>query len=231
MSQEINHEEAVKAAKEEAAAKKAEETAEHTEETHPEEKPDEASENNTGDAAERQEEPAGESAEPEKASGKKEKKGKKIETALKLELEKKEKTIAELKDRYQRLMAEFENARKRNEKEAGRRYDIGACEVLEKLLPVVDNFERAMESLPDDEKDTGFAQGIGMIYKQLMDTLEGIGVKAMDPVGSEFNADYHNAVMHEENEEMGENLVAEEFQKGYLYKDQVLRHSMVKVVN
>lgn len=211
MNENMSHEEAVKAAMEEAASQTtAEETVQEKESIETEEK---------------------DNKESEKTSDKKGKKGKKIETALKLELEKKEEAIAELKDRYQRLMAEFENARKRNEKEAGRRYDIGAMEVLEKLLPVVDNFERALESVPQEEKDTGFAQGIGMIYKQLMETLEGIGVTAMNPVGKEFNADYHNAVMHEENEEMGENLVAEEFQKGYLYKEQVLRHSMVKVVN
>lgn len=211
MSENMSREEAVKAAMEEAVSQNtAEETVQEKESIETEEK---------------------DNKESEKPSDKKGKKGKKIETALKLELEKKEEAIADLKDRYQRLMAEFENARKRNEKEAGRRYDIGAMEVLEKLLPVVDNFERALESVPQEEKDTGFAQGISMIYKQLMETLEGIGVTAMNPVGKEFNADYHNAVMHEENEEMGENLVAEEFQKGYLYKEQVLRHSMVKVVN
>lgn len=223
MNQNMNHEDAVKAAMEEAAAR-------GTEQTVPEAEPEADGAPAEKTAAEEKQE-AGREQEKEKTSGKKDKKGKKAETALKLELEKKEQAITELTDRYQRLMAEFENARKRNEKEAVRRYDIGAMEVLEKLLPVVDNFERALDTLPEEEKETAFAQGIGMIYKQLMEVLEGIGVTAMDPVGKEFNADYHNAVMHEENEEMGENLVSEEFQKGYLYKEQVLRHSMVKVVN
>jgi molecular chaperone GrpE len=205
MDQNIKHEDAVKAAVEEAKA--SQETVE----------------------AEGVEQPQEQGTEKPTAE-KKEKKSKK-ETALKLELEKKEAEVAELKDKYQRLMAEFENARKRNEKEAGRRYDIGAMEVLEKLLPIVDNFERALDTVSEEEKQSGFPQGVAMIYKQLMETLEGIGVSAMNPVGKEFNADFHNAVMHEENEEMGENLVSEEFQKGYMYKEQVLRHSMVKVVN
>ena len=217
MDQNINHEAAVKAAMDEAQAAKEEATIDKTTEY--------AEESVNQDSSKAEAEKA------EKTSDKKEKKSKKIETALKLELEKKEEVISELKDRYQRLMAEFENARKRNEKEAGRRYDIGAMEVLEKLLPVVDNFERALDTVSDEEKQSGFPQGVAMIYKQLMETLEGIGVLAMDPVGKEFNADFHNAVMHEENEEMGENLVSEEFQKGYMYKEQVLRHSMVKVVN
>ena len=128
-------------------------------------------------------------------------------------------------------MAEFENARKRNAKEQSHMYDVGAKEVLAKLLPVVDNFERGLDSLSEEEKEGAFAQGFIKIYQQLITALEEIGVKPMDAVGKEFNPDFHNAVMHEENEEMGENLVSEEFQKGYMYKDDVLRHSMVKVVN
>ena len=134
-------------------------------------------------------------------------------------------------DKYQRLMAEFENARKRNAKEQSHMYDVGAKEVLTKLLPVVDNFERGLDALSEEEKEGAFAQGFIKIYQQLIASLEEIGVKPMDAVGKEFNPDFHNAVMHEENEEMGENLVSEEFQKGYMYKDDVLRHSMVKVVN
>ena len=133
--------------------------------------------------------------------------------------------------KYQRLMAEFENARKRNAKEQSHMYDVGAKEVLTKLLPVVDNFERGLDALSEEEKEGAFAQGFIKIYQQLIASLEEIGVKPMDAVGKEFNPDFHNAVMHEENEEMGENLVSEEFQKGYMYKDDVLRHSMVKVVN
>ena len=142
-----------------------------------------------------------------------------------------EEKAAEMTDKYQRLMAEFENARKRNAKEQSHMYDVGAKEVLAKLLPVVDNFERGLDALSEEEKEGAFAQGFIKIYQQMITVLEEIGVKPMDAVGKEFNPDFHNAVMHEENEEMGENLVSEEFQKGYMYKDGVLRHSMVKVVN
>ena len=134
-------------------------------------------------------------------------------------------------DKYQRLMAEFENARKRNAKEQSHMYDVGAKEVLAKLLPVVDNFERGLDALSEEEKEGAFAQGFIKIYQQMITVLEEIGVKPMDAVGKEFNPDFHNAVMHEENEEMGENLVSEEFQKGYMYRDSVVRHSMVKVAN
>lgn len=159
------------------------------------------------------------------------KKSKKTVKAMELELQKKDEEITELKDKYQRLMAEFENARKRTQKESAKMYDIGAKEILEKLLPVVDNFERGLEAVLEEDKDDAFVQGVDAIYKQLMTALEEAGVSAMNSVGKEFNHDYHNAVMHVEDETMGENLVAEEFQKGYMYKDQVLRHGMVKVVN
>ena len=110
-------------------------------------------------------------------------------------------------------------------------YDIGAKEVLEKLLPVVDNFERALASIPEEDKERAFEQGVDRIYKQLMVSLEGVGVTPMNAEGQEFNPDLHNAVIHVEDENFGENVVAEEMQKGYMYKDQVLRHSMVKVAN
>ena len=128
-------------------------------------------------------------------------------------------------------MAEFDNFRKRTEKEKASMYEIGARDIIEKILPVVDNFERGLDALSEEEKEGAFAQGFIKIYQQMITVLEEIGVKPMDAVGKEFNPDFHNAVMHEENEEMGENLVSEEFQKGYMYKDGVLRHSMVKVVN
>ena len=156
---------------------------------------------------------------------------KETKTKKKIELKKSEEKAAEMTDKYQRLMAEFENARKRNAKEQSHMYDVGAKEVLAKLLPVVDNFERGLDALSEEEKEGAFAQGFIKIYQQMITVLEEIGVKPMDAVGKEFNPDFHNAVMHEENEEMGENLVSEEFQKGYMYKDGVLRHSMVKVVN
>ena len=143
----------------------------------------------------------------------------------------KDQQIEELTDKYQRLMAEFENVRKRTAKEFVQRYDMGAMGVLEKLLPVVDNFERGLSAVAEEEKDSPFVQGIEQIYKQLMGTLDEMGVKAMDAEGKEFDANLHNAVMHVEDEEAGENVVVEELQKGYMYKESVLRHSMVKVAN
>ena len=151
--------------------------------------------------------------------------------ALQLELERTKELAQDNEDKYKRLLAEFENARQRTEKESKKMYDIGAKEVLEKLLPVVDNFERAILMIPDEDKDRSFEQGVDMIYKQLMTTLEGIGVAAMNAEGKEFDPELHNAVIHVEDDNFGENIVAEEMQKGYMYKDQVLRHSMVKVAN
>ena len=188
-----------------------------------EEQQEEVSEETVDEAAaEEEKEESGEST----AGGKK-----KSARALEIELKKSQEKVADLTDKYQRLMAEFENARKRTAKEQSRMYDVGAKEVLAKLLPVVDNFERGLGALSDEEKEDAFAQGIEKIYQQLMAVFEEIGVKAMDAAGKEFDPEYHNAVMHVEDEELGENLVVEEFQKGYMYKDSVLRHSMVKVAN
>lgn len=145
--------------------------------------------------------------------------------------DKKDEKIEELTDRVKRQMAEFDNFRKRTEKEKASMYEIGAREIIEKILPVVDNFERGLATIPEEEKDSPFADGMTKIYKQMMTVFEEMGVKAIDAVGEEFNPDYHNAVMHVEDEEAGENVVVEEFQKGYLYKDHVVRHSMVKVAN
>ena len=145
--------------------------------------------------------------------------------------DKKDEKIAELNDRLMRQMAEFDNFRKRTEKEKQQMYGIGAAEVVEKLLPVVDNFERGLAAMTEEEKETSFAQGIEMIYKQLMTALSDLGVTAIEAVGQEFNPDFHNAVMHVEDENFGENIVAEELQKGYMYRDSVVRHSMVKVAN
>ena len=136
--------------------------------------------------------------------------------------------IEELTDRLQRSIAEFDNYRKRTEKEKASMYVIGAKEVVEKILPIVDNFERGLATASEGD---AFADGMKMVYKQLMTTLEEIGVKPIEAVGQEFNPDFHNAVMHVEDEEAGENVVVEEFQKGYTYKDFVVRHSMVKVAN
>ena len=145
--------------------------------------------------------------------------------------DKKDLAIADLTDRLKRSMAEFENFRKRNEKEKSTMFDMGARNMAEKLLPVVDNFERAMLATPAEGEGKAFADGIAMIYNQMTKTLEDLGVKPIDCVGKEFDPNLHNAVMHIEDENLGENIVAEELLKGYMYKDDVLRHSMVKVAN
>ncbi|MCR4777207.1 MAG: nucleotide exchange factor GrpE [Lachnospiraceae bacterium] len=142
-----------------------------------------------------------------------------------------EEKIAELNDRVMRQMAEFDNYRKRTEKEKSQMFEIGAKDIIEKVLPVVDNFERGLSALSEEEKESAFAQGIEKIYKQLTQVLTDAGVEPIEAVGKEFNPDFHNAVMHAEDENLGENIVAEEFQKGYTYKGSVVRHSMVKVVN
>ncbi len=145
--------------------------------------------------------------------------------------DKKDEQIAELNDKVLRQMAEFENFRKRTEKEKAMMFEIGAKSIVEKLLPVIDNFERGLGAISEEEKNSGFAQGVEMIYKQLLTELGEAGVTPIEAVGKEFNPDFHNAVMHIEDENFGENIVAEEFQKGYMYKDSVVRHSMVKVAN
>ena len=145
--------------------------------------------------------------------------------------DKKDEKIEELTDRLTRQMAELDNFRKRTEKEKSQMYEIGAKDIIEKILPIVDNFERGLGSMNEEEKATPFAEGMEKIYKQLMTTLESLGVKPIDAVGQEFNPDFHNAVMHVEDEEAGENIIVEEFLKGYKYKDIVVRHSMVKVAN
>ena len=145
--------------------------------------------------------------------------------------DKKDEQIAELTDKVKRQLAEFENFRNRTEKEKSQMYMVGARDVIEKLLPVVDNFERGLKSIPEDQKDGPVASGMEMIYKQLITVLTDLGVTPIEAVGQEFDPNFHNAVMHAEDEKLGENTVSEEFQKGYKYKDAVLRHSMVKVVN
>ena len=142
--------------------------------------------------------------------------------------DKKDQQIEELTDRLKRSMAEFDNFRKRTEKEKSSMYIVGAKEIIENMLPVVDNFERGLAQAPEGD---AFAEGMQMIYKQLMTTLEGLGVEAIEAVGKEFDPDFHNAVMHVEDEEASENIIVEEFQKGYTYKGVVVRHSMVKVAN
>ena len=145
--------------------------------------------------------------------------------------DKKDEKIEELTDMVKRQMAEFDIFRKRTEMEKASMYEIGAREIVEKILPIVDNFERGLATVPEEEKESPFAEGMTKIYRQLMGAFDEMGVKAIEAVGQEFNPDYHNAVMHVEDEEAGENMVVEEFQKGYTYKEHVIRHSMVKVAN
>lgn len=145
--------------------------------------------------------------------------------------DKKDEKIEELTDKLTRQMAEFDNFRKRTEKEKSQMYEVGAKDIIEKILPVVDNFERGLAAVAEEDKEHPFMQGMDKVYKQLMTTLDEIGVKPIEAVGQEFNPDFHNAVMHVEDENFGENMVAEEFQKGYTYRDSVVRHSMVKVAN
>lgn len=139
--------------------------------------------------------------------------------------------IDELEDRVKRQMAEFENFRKRTDKEKAAMFETGAKSVIEKILPVVDNFERGLAAVPEDEKGSAFVEGMNKVYKQLLTELDNMGVKPIEAVGQEFDPNFHNAVMHIEDENFGENIVAEEFQKGYTYHDTVVRHSMVKVAN
>ena len=152
----------------------------------------------------------------EKASGKKDPKDEKID---------------ELNDKLKRSMAEFDNYRKRTDKEKSAMYEIGAKDVIEKILPIVDNFERGLNSIPEDAKGTAFADGMEKIYKQFVKILDDMGVKPIEAVGKPFDPNFHNAVMHVEDENLGENVVAAELQKGYTYKDSIVRHSMVQVAN
>ena len=184
------------------------------------------------DTEEPVEEAAEEAAEPtEETEGSEEGSGFMKKFGRKNKKDKKDEKIEELTDRLTRQMAEFDNFRKRTEKEKSQMYEIGAKDIIEKILPVVDNFERGIAAVPEEEKSNPFAEGMEKIYKQLMTTLEEIGVKPIEAVGQEFDPDFHNAVMHVEDEEVGENIITEEFQKGYLYRDSVVRHSMVKVAN
>ena len=145
--------------------------------------------------------------------------------------DKKDTQIEDLTDKLRRQMAEFDNFRKRTEKEKSQMYEVGAKDIIEKILPVVDNFERGLDAVKEEDKEDPFVQGMEKVYKHLLTTLEGIEVKPIEAVGQPFDPNFHNAVMHVEDENFGENIVAEEFQKGYTYRDSVVRHSMVKVAN
>lgn len=138
--------------------------------------------------------------------------------------------IAELEDRNRRQLAEFENYRKRTEKEKELMFETGAKSIIEKILPVVDNFERGLAAIPEEEKESAFASGMEMIYKQLTTEFENIGVKAIETIGKPFDPNLHNAVMQTESDELESGMIAQELQKGYTYRDSVVRHSMVSVV-
>lgn len=177
-------------------------------------------------------------AEEEAASEGTEKKERKLgwtkkakEEAKKAEEEKQAALLAEANDRYTRLFAEFDNFRKRTDKEKSQMFAMGAKDVVEKILPIVDSFERGLQTVPEADKEDPFTVGMDKVYKQFMQILEGIGVKPIEAVGKEFDPNIHNAVMHVDDESVGENIIVEEFQKGYMYKDSLIRPSMVKVAN
>lgn len=201
------------------AVEEAKKAAKAAEENKAEETVDEANDEDTVETEAEGTEDAKEESAGRKFFGKKNKKDKKDEK------------IEELTDKVIRQMAEFDNFRKRTEKEKSQMYEIGAKDIIDKILPVIDNFERGLAVVPEDKKEDSFVQGMEMIYKQLMTTLESAGVKVIEAVGQEFNPDFHNAVMHVEDDEVGENIVVEEFQKGYMYRESVVRYSMVKVAN
>ena len=148
------------------------------------------------------------------------------------EKDKKDILIEELNDKYMRTFAEFDNFRKRSEKEKAAMFEVGAKSIIEKILPIVDSFERGLGTLSEEEIAANpFADGMDKVYKQMVKALEEVGVTPIEAVGKEFDPNLHNAVMHGDDDQYGENIVSEEFQKGYMYRDTVVRYSMVKVVN
>ena len=171
--------------------------------------------------------PAQEQEEKKDSDVKEKRFGKKKDKAV----EKLEEKVAELEDARVRQLAEFENFRKRSEKEKAQMFEVGAKSVVEKILPVMDNFERGLAGVPEEEKGTPFVEGIEMVYKQMLTAFEEMGVKQIEAVGTPFDPNFHNAVMTVEDDSMESGTVAEELQKGYLYNDSVVRHSMVKVVS
>lgn len=192
----------------------------------------EAAENNQEEETKETEAQGDEAAKEDEAeaSGAEENKDKGL-FGKKKKKDKKDEQIEDLNDRLRRQMAEFDNFRKRSEKEKSQMFDMGARSIIEKVLPVVDNFERGLAAVPEEQKDDAFVTGMDKIYKQLMTELDAIGVKPIEALGQEFNPDLHNAVMQVESEEYDPGVVAQELQKGYMYKDTVVRHSMVAVVS
>ena len=227
-NQEKSQEEMVKEAVEEAKKSAGEQPeGEPGEDQAEEENAKEASEDE--EVSDNEEEEPDEEQEPDEEDEDK-RSGKKL-FGKKNKKDKKDEKIEELTDRLTRQMAEFDNFRKRTEKEKSQMYEIGAKDIIEKMLPVVDNFERGLDAVKEEDKEDPFIQGMEMVYKQLMTVLGELGVKPIEAVGKEFDPNFHNAVMHVEDENFGENIIAEEFQKGYMYRDSVVRHSMVKVAN
>ena len=192
----------------------------------------EAAENNQEEETKETEAQGDEAAKEDEAeaSGAEENKDKGL-FGKKKKKDKKDEQIEDLNDRLRRQRAEFDNFRKRSEKEKSQMFDMGARSIIEKVLPVVDNFERGLAAVPEEQKDDAFVTGMDKIYKQLMTELDAIGVKPIEALGQEFNPDLHNAVMQVESEEYDPGVVAQELQKGYTYKDTVVRHSMVAVVS
>ena len=221
MTENMSKEDMVKEAVEEAKAKAAKEQAEaeETVETEDAQEVETEAKEATEEATETEGDSEAASEGKKKFFGKKEKKDKKDEK------------IEELTDRVTRQMAEFDNFRKRTEKEKSQMYEVGAKDIIEKILPVVDNFERGLDAVPKEKKEDPFIQGMEKVYKQFMTVLESVEVKPIEALGNQFDPNFHNAVMHVEDEQYGENVVAEELQKGYMYRDSVVRHSMVKVAN
>ena len=224
MAENMSKEDMIKEAVEEAKAKAAKDAAEHPQEEAEETAKDMDQSETCTEEAEASEEAEKDDEGDEKESGK-------SFFGKKKKKDKKDEKIEELTDRLTRQMAEFDNFRKRTDREKSQMYEVGAKDVIDKILPVVDNFERGLGAVTEEEKEDPFVKGMEQIYKQLMTTLEGIGVKSIEAVGNEFDPDFHNAVMHVEDEEVGENIIVEEFQKGYMYRDSVVRHSIVKVAN
>lgn len=200
-----------------AAEKQAEEVSE-AEETETE---TEAAE--SGEQAEETEESESEDGQEAPVDGKK--------GFFKKKKDKKDEQIEELNDKLKRQMAEFDNFRKRTEKEKTQMYDMGAKSIIEKILPVIDNFERGLAAVPEEQREDAFVVGMDKVYRQMLTELDASGVKPIEAVGQEFDPNFHNAVMQVESEEYDSGVVAQELQKGYMYKDSVVRHSMVAVVS
>lgn len=186
-------------------------------------------EKDAADQAEKKKDTSKDKEEPKKEE-KAEKTEKKSGFKKKEKKDKKDEKIEKLTDQVKRQMAEFDNFRKRTEKEKTQMFETGAKSVIEKILPVIDNFERGLAAVPEDEKDSAFVDGMDKVYRQMLTELDAIGVKPIEAVGKEFDPEFHNAVMQVESEEYDSGIVAQELQKGYIYHDSVVRHSMVAVV-